>query len=234
MFLSKPMLGTQIDWSNPLNDGLVLDLLMNEGHGDRVNDLIGYGNHGTLHNFDFPPSRTSGWNPGLDGVGLTFNGDDDYIDVTGFSCRETTYTIDMLVCSYDSSNSGKYLFDSETDRILIGWGSDTAGQIGVYDGTWRLFGDSPSANVLHRVTFVLDGSMSKMKMFLDGSQYGSELGYTPRAIGGTVHIGARYAASADDWYAFNGSIARVRILPRVMSAFEVMQMQINPYGVYLQ
>ena len=38
MHLQKPMLGTQLDWSNPLNDGCVLHLAMNEAHGDHLND----------------------------------------------------------------------------------------------------------------------------------------------------------------------------------------------------
>ena len=39
MQLSKPMLGSQLDFSHPLNKGLVGFWLMNEGHGNKIQDL---------------------------------------------------------------------------------------------------------------------------------------------------------------------------------------------------
>jgi len=50
---------TNIDYSN-LSE-TVLYLPMNEGEGAGVIDMSGKNNHGTLHNFSNPPTKTSGW-----------------------------------------------------------------------------------------------------------------------------------------------------------------------------
>jgi len=174
------------------------------GSGD-IKDSTSNGNNGTTATMD-ATDQVAGK---VDGS-FDFDGVDDYVDVTGMTDAGTTHTIEFWAYSRDSTNASKYPFDVQTGRILVGWGSDTAGWIGIYDGTWRLFGNSPSANVWHHLVFVLDGSTSKMKMYLDGTQYGSELSYSPQAIGGAVHIGARYA-QAGSWYGFNGLIDEVRI-----------------------
>jgi len=80
MHFSKPPLGTPLDWENPLNKGTVLALAMNEGHGDKVQDLSLNGNHGKLNGFAFPPTAASGWNPGQTGIVPTMDGVDDHID----------------------------------------------------------------------------------------------------------------------------------------------------------
>ena len=75
----KPLLGTPLDLSNPINRGLVGFWLFNEAGGMKAYDLSGKGNHGALTNFAFPSTSTSGWNPGRAGIGLSFDGVDDYI-----------------------------------------------------------------------------------------------------------------------------------------------------------
>ena len=53
-WIQKPPLGIQIDWSNPITKGLVGCWLFNEGSGDKVYDLSGNGNTGTLTGMAFP------------------------------------------------------------------------------------------------------------------------------------------------------------------------------------
>lgn len=77
--ISKSMLGNMLDFSHPLNRGLVAYYPMNEGNGDKIQDLSMNGNHGTLTNMDFPPIQNSGWTPGRKGVGLAFDGSNDYV-----------------------------------------------------------------------------------------------------------------------------------------------------------
>jgi hypothetical protein len=79
-WIQKPPLGVQIDYIYPLAKGHVGYWLLNEGGGDKVYDLSGYNNHGTLNNMAFPSTVTSGWNPCLDGIGLNFDGINDYIN----------------------------------------------------------------------------------------------------------------------------------------------------------
>jgi predicted GH43/DUF377 family glycosyl hydrolase len=93
MWYQKPPLGTPLDWGNPLNDEAVLAFAMNEGHGDKVEDLSLNGNHGTLKNFAFPPTATSGWNLGEDGIGLKSDGVDDYIEVDSMPAPLSDFTM---------------------------------------------------------------------------------------------------------------------------------------------
>ena len=239
MFLSKPMLGTQIDWSNPLNDGAVLDLLMNEGHGDRVNDLSGYGNHGTLHGFDFPPTKTSGWNPGADGIALQFDGVDDYITCGNNPILDLTDAFTILA-SVIYTGPG-----TANNTIFVGNADDGDVKNDFYLSSNRLYYDNfppldgkvvsntdMSTGVLHRIGVTKNGS--NITFYLDGHTDG---GGTADVYSGdpttNYLIGARYYSSSPQ-KVFHGSIARLRILPRAMSEFEVMQTQTDPYGVYLQ
>ena len=236
MFLSKPMLGTQLDRSDSLNNP-VLDLLMNEGHGDRVNDLSGWGNHGTLHGFDFPPSQTSGWNPGMDGVALTFDGVDDYITVPDSPSLNRTDAITIDVCVKPSSlmagdgiegivqkysSSGGYMLSfpygaSTKINWILRHGSDSTNLASTYElplNKWaRVVGTFRRPDMRLYINGILNASDSFDYLITDST--------TDLQIG-------RYLKYVD------GAIARARILPRAMSAFEVMQTQINPYGAYLQ
>jgi hypothetical protein len=203
---------------------------MDECQGSTVNDSSGIGNtgvivigsSGTQNSLGTCQIGTSAaWTNGASGKingSLNFDGNDDYLDLTGFTSQSTTNTISLWIKSKD--NNSRYFFDIQSGRILLGWGSDTAGQIGVYDGTWRLFGNSPSINVWHHLVFVLDGFTSKTKMYLDGTQYGSQLDYTPHSIGGTIHLGSRYSLSGT-WYGFNGQMDDVRIYNYALTAEQV-------------
>ena len=71
----KPILGNQINFAHSLAQGLVGYWLMNEGCGDKIYDLSGSGNTGTISEF----SSTSIWNPGRSGICLNFDGDYGYI-----------------------------------------------------------------------------------------------------------------------------------------------------------
>jgi hypothetical protein len=47
-YQTKPPLGAQLDWSNPINKSLVGCWVFNEGSGNLVRDLSGNGRDGTL------------------------------------------------------------------------------------------------------------------------------------------------------------------------------------------
>ena len=241
MFLSKPMLGTQIDWSNPLNDGPVLDLLLNEGHGNIVNDLSGWGNNGTLHGFDFPPTRTSGWNPGMDGVALTFDGTDDYIDFGNNASLNPTKAIAIEVLMYQTANTGTYNFIVGKDEYTY----DTKKGYNLFIKTsndaltWRI-GDGvnyhtvtvPYTTYRNRwVDIIATWNGTTQRLYLDYVEVGTPVNWSG-IIKYTADKNCLIGSQSGSY--FDGAIARSRILPRAMSAFEVMQRQINPYGVYQQ
>ena len=88
----KPMLGELIDWSNPINKGLVLSLPMIEGAGGKVFDASGNGNHGTI--------TGATWLPTLGGPGLDFgNSTSDVVDC-GYPVDFTTLTGLTVICKF--------------------------------------------------------------------------------------------------------------------------------------
>ena len=199
-----------------LQKGLVAHWTMSQDSlkGSLLADKTPYENDGIINGATFTTDRM-----GQPNKAMSLNGND--IDISSFSDIGTTHTISMwLKASTDIYLDERYLFDASDGRILLGWGSDTKGKIGLYDGTWRIFGDTPSHNVWHLVTFTMSGTTSKCKMFLDGVQYGTELDYTPRQINGTIKLGSRYAAIQITYY-WNGSISDVRIYNRALSEPEI-------------
>jgi len=83
--------------------------------------------------------------------------------------------------------------------------------------------------VWHHVVFILNGATSKMKMYLDGSQYGSELDYTPCSIGGSIAMGSRYSMD-QQW--FDGYIALPFIANKAWSQQQVENFYLATKGLF--
>ena len=239
MFLQKPMLGTQLDRSDSLNNP-VLDLLMNEGHGDRVNDLSGYGNHGTLYGFDFPPTVASGWNPGLDGVCLAFDGSGDYIGVPDSPSLHPTdaITIDVVMNASTQIRDYAGIVSEEISGNTNGWdirtsihtSTTTDIQFRCSNGTERVVGNTIKNNQWHRIIGVYDDYI--LELFVDGMSVDTLASTDGIGVNNSDLVVGALAYGLGN--CFTGAIASVRVLPRAMSAFEIMQTQIDPYGVYLR
>ena len=184
-----------------------------EGSGDIAYDNSGNGNDGTLVNME-----AGDWVNGIAGKCLSFDRGNDYLDLTGLTDAGTTHSFSCWAYSRNSVAVDMFVLDSQTGRIILGWGTGTAGKIGIYDGVWKVFGDSPSADTWHHIVFLLDGAISKMKMYLNGVQYGSELDYTPHAIGDSVTIGARHCGTTSY---FNGIIDEFRVYNTILTEDEI-------------
>lgn len=237
MWFQKPPLGTPLDWGNPLNDETVMALAMNEGHGDKVQDLSMNGNHGTLENFAFPPTVDSGWNPGQTGVGLNFNSGNDYVDCGN---NASLYITDALTIStiikIDSFPDGaeliKYILSSARDGYITAiWNTQ---KIGVYltdVGGW-FFSDSVVSTGWNKVACTWDGA--HVRIYINGV-----LDNTPAAAAGSITYdgnvlvghGGVFVHPADRF--FDGPIDQPRIMNRAWSAKEVRDYAINPWQVYL-
>ena len=127
-WLQKPPLGVQINRAHPLARGLIGCWLFNEGGGDKVYDLSGYCNHGTLNGFAFPATTTSGWNPGRDGIGLTFDGTNDYVDCADgdFPIGTASRTVEIWIKRSSPDNFTYYPY-------AFFYGTKSAGQaFGLY------------------------------------------------------------------------------------------------------
>lgn len=74
MYFQKPPPGTFIDWSHPVSRGLIACLLFNEDGGDKVYDLCGNANDGTI--------SAATWDAGVRGPTLLFNGTSAFVTVS--------------------------------------------------------------------------------------------------------------------------------------------------------
>ena len=83
MYNQKPLSGDLLDYGEPLSDGLVGFWLFNEGSGNKVFDLSGNGNTGSL-------IADTHFVPGKFGSALDFDGTGDYVEKSNPSFKDAT------------------------------------------------------------------------------------------------------------------------------------------------
>jgi prepilin-type N-terminal cleavage/methylation domain-containing protein len=76
------------------HSGLVGYWSFDEGTGTIAYDLSGYGNNGTLNNFNF--TATSGWTTGKIGKALIFDGSDDWVRVSSSTSLDINKNISVF------------------------------------------------------------------------------------------------------------------------------------------
>jgi len=238
MQTNKPLRGTQLDKSHPLNRGLVGFWLFNEGDGKKAQDLSGNDNHGTLKNMAFPPTPTSGWNAGRKGVGLSFDGSNDYVDCGNDESLNITDAITIetwvkpatsqadyagIVCKPSPNEKWGLLRDATKWRFRV----DVGGQPHlVYDD---VLSNSYDGNTWVHFVGTYDGET--LLFFKDGKQTDSNTtpsGNIDDATANPLHIGNVSA------YKYNGQIDEVRIYNRALSADEIKQLYLYPYAGFQQ
>jgi len=145
-------------------------------------------------------------------IGFAQEFSDDYIDLTGMTATAKSYTFSFWLNAERSRGDNRaFWFDIETGRLLFKW-IDNYGNITLYDGDNRRFGPTPGADVWQQVVMVTDSSSHKSKLYINGSLYGDELGYSWQNIGGTIKLGSRFAIhDGIDWFYWNGIIDETRI-----------------------
>jgi len=208
-----------------------MHLAMNEGHGDKVQDLSMYGNHGKLHGFAFPPTVASGWNPGQTGIGLNFDGSNDYIDCGKQASLDITDEITISVC-LKRSRVGTEILVSKLHSGAYELGV-VANYIKGYIGgavTDDITGTTAIDTNWHNLVFTYVQSSGRACLYLDGVVDKTEvLTATMGTSSNDLLIGCRIGNSL----LFLGAIDQPRIHNRALSAKEVMDYYINPWQVYL-
>lgn len=237
----KPPLGVEVDWSNPITEGLVGCWLFNEGGGDKVYDSSGNGNTGTLTNMAFPSTIASGWNSGKDGIGLKFDGSNDYISVDDTSSIgdgvQSELTIVMgfkpRVALTQDGNVHRMLEKGDCYFFLQGDGHFLLGNGGmnflVKRGNTLYTAEikqTLNANQEYFIVGTFDGT--HISVYLDN------IWKDTTSVGGKIDddkLALKIGADDSGKY-FNGFINFVYIYNRFLSSQAHGQLYINPYGMF--
>lgn len=238
-FQQKPILGRQINGAHPLAKGLVGIWIFNEGSGNKIFDLSGNANNGTLTAM-IPESD---WISSTRGSALDFDGVNDYVDTNS----------DLGITYFNTTWSATAWFnvdDFSAQSTIVGWGRgdvppyyywmiavDTSGKLEfwAYDGTNRVV-DSGAVIVLagrwHHVAAMYDNG--NVTLYMDGARVNS--GSVPTAdrtdSENKVRIGY-YTYNTEGWY-LDGLVDDVRIYNRALATDEVQQLYRNSYAIFVQ
>jgi hypothetical protein len=234
MWFQKPPLGTPLDWGNPLNDETVLALAMNEGHGDKVQDISMNGNHGTLNNFAFPPTVTSGWNPGYKGVGVNSDGVNDYIDCGNNPVLMPSdgLTVSMIIKPAIQSGGSMHIISKRTAATgyYMYMGSVANPSVGFIVKIGGVSKNVSSADLVVDNWYTVSCTHDKktLRMYVDGVCV-----HSFAAVGSVDSNTSNLLISDYAGLFYTGAIDQPRMQSRVWSAKEVRDYAINPWGVYL-
>ena len=228
----KPLLGTQIDWSNPLAKGLVGLWLMNEGTGNIVQDLSGNGNTGTF-------VGTLDWVPGKLGPALSWNAADEYIDFPTITSIPGEVTLIAWVWIPSSPWQMQPLFSFSKDAgtyILLYNNTDATGPLKHWFSTRveyaaKVTVESDTNVVTNKWIQVAmtRNSAGLWKMFLDGVQQvntqtmaGALTGLVTHKFGDDAIVGN---------ITFTGKADNLSIYNRALTAGEIADLYTNPFGI---
>jgi hypothetical protein len=241
----KPMLGRQIDFSHQLGDPVAF-WLMNEGTGNKVYDLSGNGNTGTITNPD--------WQALKFGSGLVFD-KSDYVTVSNQSLKDvfdagkswsvvTWVRLDVkgasgwqwIWCKAFTSHVSPYyqvdlLFEEDQNKFqAIMWRSDDFDQYLQTDSAITL-----ALNTWYQVVVVYDASADSLSMYIDGvfsSVDTTSIG-TYTNTSSNYGIGANLNAVSDN-YDLQGAIDHQLIYNRALTAQEIQQLYIEPFCMFTE
>jgi hypothetical protein len=236
----KPPLGSQINWSHPLSKGLVACYLMNEGSGDKIYDLSGNNNVGTLIGMN---NTTGGWSPGIKGQALKFDGSDDCVTASSnnfLGLIGKAYTISLWI---QDDTSAAILatffhrivsFANGVINIQLGLGTDSV-------GAYRSFYISESFDSITKkqsasvgtgwFNVIATSNGSTHKLYVNGALDEGGSGGSPGPFitnTGLLYIGQR----GNNAGYVKGSIDDVRIYNRALSPQEVSQLYQSPYAMF--
>lgn len=220
----KPVLGTQINWGDPLARGIVACWLMNEGSGNKVYDLSGNGKVLT------PVSANPTWVAGNRGHALSFASNiDDRLNTPIQPVYSLNYYTVLFWVYKDISASGTFFFVDDNNQIFIN--KDT-GTIELYEGG-RGFSSADSIdyrNAWHMIGYCQSGD--RMDIIADGKFIvaSQNNAISPATWGaGSWQIGG-YSNTTNG--RFSGQISHGLICFRALTATEIMQLYMTPFRMF--
>lgn len=219
----KPPLGSQINWSHPLSQGLVGCWLINEGGGKKTIELVNGKLGSILDKCSWGTKKA---------LGLKFDGTDSYVSTLWGSKIVTELTVFVYYnpTAYDANNN--ILFTDSSDAVNIhaaytGAGvyfyvrSSAAGD-GVLGGTLTLGQD-------HQVvgTYTTNGQNNR-KLYVDGKYIGQGQNYSGTvSLGTNAYFGCH--KNGPTIHPFNGLIYMVAFWKRKLRLSEIQSLYVSPY-----
>ncbi|MFH1642807.1 MAG: LamG-like jellyroll fold domain-containing protein, partial [Nanoarchaeota archaeon] len=222
---------------------------LGEGTSDNITvDLSSYGNNGTIYNM----TEVGGnYTTGRYGMGLSFDGVDDYIDIgtiadVDLDLQQGTYAFWFSPVTSISGDSEEQFIVDIGSRVIVGFylgsvtglgSTSTNGEISgmYYDGTNQLSTDSGitiwNADQWYHVVYTLDTVNDVQEIYING-----ELKNTTANSNPVEYVPSRKAGfgaeiiNREDY--FGGSIDEVRIYNRSLSAEEIQQLYFSNLNKY--
>ena len=221
---SSVNLGGNAQQSEAFSEGLVGYWKMEENTGTTTADASGNGNTGTLGTGNSAP----GWSPGMYGVGLSFDGSNDYVSITGFGnlAPIDDITISLWIKTSTKQQSA-FMFNPDSGSNRINFHPCYINGITYWDfGDIATGGRLSYSNPSHcsspswqYYTLVSSHTDNYMAIYRNGIReaYGNSHSHFSRTntdlwIGGIKD------------YSLNGFIDEVRIYNRALSPVEVQQL----------
>lgn len=233
-WLTKPVCGTQIDWTNPITKGLVGCWLFNEGSGLRINDLSGNNNHGTLTGFE-PFSATSGWTGGKTGTALNFNGGSNSVNNGTLTNDVGNGTNNFSISAWIKSNDVTQL------KAIAGKVKFNLNEWGIYQNNSLLYFQIRGAALASSVStstisnnkwyFVVGVRKENMiSIYLDGNIINTLVTIvSPNTLSDNFYVGRRVL---NNDFNFKGIIEEVAIWSRALSDNEIKSIYSEPYAMF--
>ena len=230
-FQQRPMLGEQIDRTYQLGDPVVF-WLFNEGSGNKVYDLSGNGNHGTVD------GTAPSWIPGKFGPSVNLPGTDEYIstDIQIVSGTPVTMMAWFRPNAIGQTSRLMGLYVSGQTRVigvfLDGVDNEIIAQH--YDGSNAITRSIThyAANEWMHCTAVFE-SDSKRAIYINGI-WESENPTIQGSIGiiDKFTIGRNEFATPGEW--INSQIDHVIIYNRALSPSEVAELYREPFCMFAE
>jgi len=232
---TKPVQGSQIDWSHNLAKGIVGCWLFNEGMGDKIYDISGNGRTATLNNFPFPKTSLSGWHNDLWGSCLKF-GTDNYpyasnTYINKFPILNSTSQFTFIfkirpisaskIIFTTASNKGGICFSMSGlhPNMAFNWVADQ-----VFTQLNVVLGNS------YFIAFSMIGNTATCYLYdLNTKQYGKQV-ITVGSFVRSSDMGFLIGRNSDGTsLAWNGSISYIYFYNRVLIENEILQIITSPY-----
>ena len=230
----KPMLGMQINHSISLSNDIVGCWLMNEGAGGKVYDLSGNGYHLTA-------SGGPTWQGGKYGPATKYvTGSTQYFQRDECPVSVLPYTVSAWVkcgennpavfsCFFYIGKSGDaadyFVLAFQTDGQIRGWDRNSGAQAETAndyaDDAWH-----------HVVALVTPTAQIRIDLYVDGDYRVDHTGASSDVTSTYNRIAFGMARDVSPSFAYTGLIDNVMIWNRALTASEIQQLYIEPFGMF--